>query len=173
MRRFFKRFHAPQQGAVLVEYAILVPFLLFITFGIIQLSLLFIADAVMDYAAFSAARAQLVQGVNTHGDTDRDVSPLKAAQMVCSLISFGSGNVDRIHIPGWGPLPGSDYSQVNTTIQIDAPDNAPEFTVTVNFIYELLFPQLAMLLSANVIDFGMNEHGQLILSSKCTMARSF
>jgi hypothetical protein len=164
-----------QRGVVMVEFAILIPFLLFITFGLLQLSLLFVADAVMEYAAFSAARAELVRGINTYGDPQRDVDPQKAAQMVCSLISFGAEDPNqRMVIPGWGGLPGSHYSQNHTQVQVD--HSIPqEFKVTVTFDYELLFPNLALpFLSLNMIDFGeMTSNGQLILKKSCVMARSF
>jgi hypothetical protein len=95
---------------------------------------------------------------------------------VCSLISFGqAAGVEPIHIPGWGNLPGSSYAQVNTTVEEPVDGDGNEFSITVKFNYELLFPQLALpFLSLGVMDFGpMNDNHQLELSKTCSMTRAF
>ncbi|MBF0198564.1 MAG: pilus assembly protein [Planctomycetes bacterium] len=169
-----------QEGAVLVEYALLIPFVMFITFSIIQLGMLFIADSIMEYAAFSAARAELVKGINTHGVDNMDVDRDRAAEMVCSLISFGNSSTERIHIPGWGPLKGSGYAQENTKVKIVGPDedgelDENEFIATVTFNYELLFPEIVLpMLGISRIEYGeLDENGNLVLTKSCKMARSF
>lgn len=166
-----------ENGSVMLEYALLIPFLLFMTFSIIQLSLLYVADSVMEYAAFSAARAHLVEGINSHPeDTWISAEPhQKAAEMICSLISFGEDPVaDRIDIPGWGKLYGSAYSKFPTTIaKIEDSLVNNSFTATVDFEYTMLFPQLAVpFLFSDNLQAGTKE-GTIMLTKSYTMNRSF
>jgi Flp pilus assembly protein TadG len=161
-------------GAVALEYALLIPFMLFITFGIIQLALLYIANSVMDYAAFSAARAALVTDINTRGDADQNTDPEKAAKMITSLISFGEDPAnERIHIPGWGKLKGSAYSQKNTEVVLE--EDGRSMKATVNFKYHLVFPQISLpFLRLGAMDFSNSDDGkEIILSKSHSLYRSF
>ncbi len=96
-------------GQALAEWAVLLPLVLLLTLGIIQFSLVIIGKAVVNHAAFSAARAQLV------GE-----DPLLAAQIVCSPVAGtkAMNPGDPIKIPGWGDLPRSQFSVPKTTVKV-------------------------------------------------------
>jgi len=158
----------------MVEYALMIPFLLFLTFGILQMAMVFVADAVMEYAAYSAARAELVRDINHHGDDNLNTDPQTAASLVCSLISFGqSGGGAPVHLSGWGTLPGSAYAFDNTQVNIVDVDDFT-FDAVVTFNYELLFPELSLpFLSITPIDYSERNGNQILLEKTCTMTRNF
>lgn len=94
-----------EDGQTLVEFAIAFPIQLFVTMGIIQLSMIFMAKQVVNYAAFAAARAELVK----QEDTDAGM----AAAIVCTAIAGPTTKADNrvtreeyplIQLPGWGLL---------------------------------------------------------------------
>jgi Flp pilus assembly protein TadG len=164
-----------ESGVVMVEYALMIPFLLFLTFGILQLAMIFVADAVMEYAAYSAARAELVSNINNHGEEELNTDPQTAASLVCSLISFGQATGEpSLHLPGFGTLPGSGYAFENTSVVINDVDDFT-FEAVVSFNYELLFPELALpFLSISPVEYdNRNEDGRLVLEKTCTMTRNF
>ena len=149
------------------------PFLLFVAFAILQLSMLFVADSVMQYAAFAAARSEMVRGVNTHGSSELEVDPQKAAAMVTSLISYGEGSAPVIEVPGFGQLRRSDYSQEHTDVEIeDLGDGS--FEAVVSFKYSFLFPVMSLnWLGLQAVDFGDLQDGKLHLEKRHRMVRSF
>jgi len=61
MRCPFQQLHRRQEGQTLVEFAIAFPIQILITLGIMQLAMIFVAKQVVNYAAFIAARAELVK----------------------------------------------------------------------------------------------------------------
>jgi hypothetical protein len=148
------------------------PLLLFVAFAILQLSMLFVADSVMQYAAFAAARSEMVRGVNTHESSGLEVDPQRAAAMVTSLISYGEATTSAIEIPGFGQLNKSDYSQENTDVEIeDLGDGA--FEAIVRFKYKFLFPVMSLnWLGLQAVDFGELEDGKLLLEKRHRMVRS-
>ena len=96
----------------MVEFAIAFPIQLFIILGIMQLSMIFVAKQVINYAAFSAARAELVKQDDTENE-DRDRNAYKAASIICTGISgpTAKGEIPvtldvypLIQLPGWGLL---------------------------------------------------------------------
>ena len=170
----------------MLEFAIIVPFMLFLTFGIIQLALLFVAHSLMEYAAFCAARAELVREINPHGAEYDTVDPQVAAEMVCSLISFDTQTGDGHVIPGWhngGYLRGSRYAthengvgEKNTKVTI-VDLSETEFNAQVDFKYQLYFPELALPF-LGIYDYGIElekdaSKSYIVLSSNCSMVRSF
>lgn len=163
-----------ESGVIMVEYALMIPFLLFLTFGILQMAMVFVADAVMEYAAFSAARAEMVKDVNNHGDSDLNSDPQTAASLVCSLISFGrASSAAPVRIPGWGRLPGSDYAFENTEVNIVDIDDYT-FEAVVSFEYELLFPELSLpFLSITPVEYSNRTGDRILLEKSCTMTRPF
>ena len=74
------RLHGASRGAALTEFIIIFPVLLMLIVGSIQLSLMFMANAVVDYAAFQASRRAVVT-IPEDGDSEE-------AGCVCP--SFGS-----------------------------------------------------------------------------------
>lgn len=122
----------------MVEFAIVMPLVLFITLGVLQLCLLFSARAVLHYASYAAARSELV------GE-----DPLFSATLICSAIAgptvLGGGYAD-INIPGWGILPRSRASASKTRVNVTEPlsPEAERVSVEVEHDVELLFPEIVM-----------------------------
>ncbi len=128
-------FRRDNRGSVVVEFAVIMPFILFFTMGFIQLAHLFVARMVVDYASYCAARSELV------GE-----DPLLAARIVCSTISgprtYTASPGDVISLPGWGKLPHSASTSVNTSVvRITAlADDQDHVSVQVIHYCEMLFP---------------------------------
>ncbi len=104
--------HRQQDGQTLVEFAVAFPIQLLIMLGVIQLSLIFVAKEVVNYAAFSAARAELVKDDDVNNDA-RDLNAYKAAAIICTAIAGPTAKADipvtrdeypLIRLPGWGLL---------------------------------------------------------------------
>ena len=128
-----------EAGQAIAEFAIVFPVLLMLVLGIIQFSLAFVARGVVEYAAYAAARAELV------GE-----DPERAAEFVCSAIAGPSvtpGTGDPITVPGWGVLPRSESASVKTSVVVlDGIDNGSgEVTVEVRHRYELTVPFVSLL----------------------------
>lgn len=123
-----------EKGQALVEFAIAFPLQLLATLLILQVSFLYVAGHTVSYAAFAAARAELVGG-----------SAENAAVAICTPIAgitdLGGGE-SLITYPGWGDLDRSDISRARTTVDIVMPLSADmdyvEVDVTCNV--ELIFP---------------------------------
>lgn len=108
--RFWDDRDAGGRGQAAVEFAIAFPLQLFITFGLFQLALIGIATLLVNYAAYTAARAAIV------GE-----DPARAAVLVLAPLGGttrpeqGAGQavdgeepfLDGLRIPGWGTLWGS------------------------------------------------------------------
>ena len=78
-RRHRRRGPTHQEGATMVEFAIVCPFALLLVLGIIQMGLMFTAKEVVNEAAFLAARAGAVQ----HAQVDK-----MTAVMTKALVPF-------------------------------------------------------------------------------------
>jgi Flp pilus assembly protein TadG len=128
-----------ESGVAVAEFAIAFPFLLMLVLGICQISLMFVARSVVEYAAFCSARAELV------GE-----DPERAAEFVCSGIAgmtYEEGTGDPIDVPGWGVLPRSEASAVKTSVDVIDPidDGNGTVTVEVTHLYELTIPVASMM----------------------------
>jgi len=131
--------HESEKGQAIAEFAIVFPVLLLVVLGIIQISLMFVARAVVEYSAFAAARAELV-GEN----------PERAAAMICSAISgpsYAQGTGRPITVPGWGVLPRSESASLKTTVKVLDPidDGNGQVVVEVTHLYELAIPVASLL----------------------------
>ena len=123
-----------QDGQAVVEFAMIFPVQLLVTLIILQLAFLYVASQVVSYAAFAAARAELV------GESAED-----AADAICTPVA-GIRDLSAmgppIQYPGWGNLDRSDISRERTSVEILTPLSADaqfvEVTVTCNV--ELIFP---------------------------------
>ena len=163
--------HGRTGGQVIVEYAIVFPVILLVTFLIIQLAQLFVAKQVVSYAAFCAARAAIV-------GEDYDA----AAVLVCSPIAgpTGVGAGTTFTLPGWGPVRGSAASAAKTHVMAigGIQTNVPAATVEVTHDFELRMP------IANVVAYKLGdvflESGDLDyaygaphirIRSRCTLSR--
>jgi len=131
--------HESEKGQAIAEFAIVFPVLLLVVLGIIQISLMFVARAVVEYSAFAAARAELV------GE-----SPEQAATMICSAIagpSYARGTGQTVTVPGWGALPRSESASLKTTVDVADPmdDQNGQVVVEVTHLYELSMPVASLL----------------------------
>jgi len=131
--------HHSESGQAIAEFAIVFPILLLLVLGIIQFSLMFVARGVVEYAAYAAARAELV-----------NEDPERAAVFVCSAIagpSVAPGDGEAVTVPGWGELPRSKSSSLKTTVTVVDPigDGNGEVTVEVTHKYELVVPVVSLL----------------------------
>ena len=123
-----------EKGQAVVEFAVVFPFQLLITLLVLQITFLYVAGHVVDYAAFAAARAQLV------GEAAED-----AAEAICTPIA-GITNLntdaDPIYYPGWGDLDRSEISRERTSIDMVTAltDDQNFIEVGVNCDVELIFP---------------------------------
>lgn len=131
---------ARESGQAVAEFALAFPLLLLIVLGVIQISLMFVARAVVEYAAFAAARAEIV------GE-----DPQRAAEMVCSCIagpSYTQGTGKTFSVPGWGVLPRSESSSIKTSVKVIDPvgDGNGQVTVEVTHRYELVVPVVGLIL---------------------------
>ncbi|MDI6780990.1 MAG: TadE/TadG family type IV pilus assembly protein, partial [bacterium] len=100
----------------LVETVLIFPLLLLLIMGIIQMALMCNAKAVVNYAAFCAARAGAVEG-------DRDENIDRAAQIACSPISesmFNAGNNPLLQILARFPISMMKTEIVEQNIQHDS-----------------------------------------------------
>jgi len=128
-----------ESGQAIAEFAIVFPILILLVLGIIQFSLMYVARGVVEYAAYAAARAELV-----------NEDPQRAAAFVCSSIagpSYDAASGEAITVPGWGELPRSKSSSSKTSVDVlDAAGNGSgEVTVEVTHLYELVIPVVSML----------------------------
>lgn len=77
------RFHKEEEGAVMVEFAIVAPLFIFMITGTIQLMGIAHADAVLQYANYMALRAGVVhyENINKRWDPDRNSSSSAATRL--------------------------------------------------------------------------------------------
>jgi len=128
-----------ESGQAIAEFALVFPLLLMLVLGIVQISLMYVARSVVEYAAHAAARAELV------GE-----DPEQAARFVCSAIagpSYTAGTGQPITVPGWGVLPRSESSSVKTLVDVLDPvgDGNGRITVEVTHRYELVVPVASLI----------------------------
>lgn len=138
-RKTDRRLIHNEGGQAIAEFALTLPLLLLLILAIIQISLMFVAQNVVDYAAFAAARAELV-GEN----------PQQAAEFVCSAISgpaITAGVGHEITVPGWGVLPKSRSASQKTFVNVTEPlsDESGQITVTVTHYYQLIVPVASLI----------------------------
>lgn len=102
-----RRLTDPEGGQAVVEFIIVFPLWLLMTLGIMQMGLMYGARQVVHYAAFCAARAELVKG-----DTDEDEpDPSKAATIACIPV-MGRTFYGGITMPSFK----GKYSDMNSTL---------------------------------------------------------
>ena len=108
-----------QKGAAAVEFAIVLPLLLLLVFGMIEFGLLFYNKQVITNASREGAR----DGIT--GQSEAEVKQIVLDYCSERLINLDGENeliVDNISVPG--------------------PDADNDFSVTVNFDYDFMFAQI-------------------------------
>jgi Flp pilus assembly protein TadG len=129
---------ARQEGASAIEFAIVLPLLLILVFGIIEFSILLYDKAMITNASREGARLGIVYryadgGPNHPGDGE--ISAAVAQYIQNHLISFGSGD------------------SANTTISRTGDSPGDSLTVTVNYQYSfLVFSSLLSLVGGSMSD---------------------
>lgn len=132
-------------GAVLAELALVFPLQLLVTMGIVQMGLLCVGHRIVQYAAFSAARAALVAEPN-----EQMSDATRAAQIVCATIAGRSSRgspSDRAEIPGWGkealnrfPFSVEKTRLKSLTVSPTTSSKAGEVTAEIEHDFELVVP---------------------------------
>lgn len=122
-------------GSAMVEFALSFPLQLLITFGILQMVLLMVSGLVVNYAAFKACRAALV-----------DENPKEAARVVLAPLAGRpvGGDGANVQIENWGPLRGSGTAYDKLDVEVES--GYGTVTTRVTFEQELLFPFIDALL---------------------------
>jgi len=127
-----------QKGAAVVEFAIVVPLLLVICFGIIEFSILLYDKAMLTNASREGARAGIVYlpgraSTATTAEKNAEQAAIytivkKTAEDYCKthLISFGSSSTVNIPTPTYSDPDANGY------------DSGDSLTVTVNYKFEFL-----------------------------------
>ena len=151
-----------EEGQAMVEFAIVMPMVLFITMGIAELAVIYTARAALDGAAHAAARAELV------GE-----DPLNAATLVLSAVSGPTvldGPNEPIIIPGWGELPRSRAAHSRTRIHVITPlsPDGDRVSVEVGHDHELLFPEISVPFFSGTVFKGFSANGASFLTLKDT-----
>ena len=125
-----------QEGASAVEFALILPLLLILVFGIIEFSILFYDKAMITNASREGARVGIVYQYQDGGPNHPDDTEIAAAivQYVQNhLISFGAGSV------------------VSTTITRNGDSSGDPLRVTVNYQYNfLVFDSLLSLVGGSL-----------------------
>lgn len=127
-----------ESGSAVVEFALAFPLQLAITFGILQMVLLMVSGLVVNYAAFKACRAAVV-----------DENPKEAARIVLAPLAgrpVPGGEGADVRIENWGPLRGSGTAYDKVDVQVEGDPGAGTVTAHVTFEQELVFPFIDALL---------------------------
>lgn len=135
-----------QQGVSAVEFALVLPFLLVLLFGIIEFGIFLFDKAVITNASREGARTGIVH-VHESQVSDPEIKAVVKNYAETYLINLGS--------PGVGP-------DLDNNIDIDR--TGGDLTVTVNFTYDfLVFPDLTDLLGDNFFDGSIDLVGRTIM----------
>jgi hypothetical protein len=111
----------PERGAVIVEFALLLPLLLFLLMGMTEFGLLFYNKQVLTNASREGARAGIAHL------TENDIKDIVVNYSLARLITFGAG-------------PNVDPDDVTVDGEMGA--YPEELTVTVSYGYTFLVPEL-------------------------------
>jgi len=91
----------PQQGAAAVEFALILPVLLLVVFGIIELSLALYDKAVITHASREAARAGIV--LSSPKMTDAQISAVALNYTQGALIQLGASQTPTVTVAQSSP----------------------------------------------------------------------
>ncbi len=149
LRNFFTE--TESDGQALAEFAVVFPFQLFITFGLIQIMLLMASSLVVNFATYRCARAALVNYNSsqkvTVGSTSYSLEEYikPVAQITLSPLAFhgiAGESSENIYIPGWGYLRGSGVAAAKISLTFDSDEiGTQELIITrLTFKQELLIP---------------------------------
>ncbi|ACC74922.1 TadE/TadG family type IV pilus assembly protein [Paraburkholderia phymatum] len=89
--------HTSQRGAAAVEFAIVLPLLLLILFGIVELGIGLYDKAMITNASREGARAGVL--LRTPKPTTQDITNVVLAYCQNYLVTFGSSNTPTVSVP--------------------------------------------------------------------------
>ena len=134
-----------QKGAAAVEFAIILPLLLVLLFGIVEFSILFYNKAMITNASREGARAGIVFAETRLNESD--ICQVVTDYCQNYLINFDSSQIlDMDNPPPQHTDSGIGDSDVDDAISNGLIDSGESLTVTVQYTYDfLVFPNLAQL----------------------------
>lgn len=109
-----RRWQRAQRGAAAVEFAVVLPLLLFVMFGIVEMAVLFYDKAVITNASREGARAGVV--LKSPKPTQSDVQTVVTNYTSSYLLTFGTQNTPSVATSGTGGNFGQPLS-VTVTYQ--------------------------------------------------------
>lgn len=122
-----------QEGASAVEFAIVLPLLVVLTFGIIEFSILFYDKAIITNASREGARAGIVFNGDYPGVSEADIKNVVDNYLGSHLITFGT------------PTPAT------TTLDTQCTDTGVPITITVTYPYNfLVLPNIVTSLAGTI-----------------------
>lgn len=87
-------------GVVMLETVLVFPIQLLLMMTLIQFVHLFVADHVVQYASFQAARVYALNARGEHNAVDARMDAYRAAWLICSTIDNPGGHANKIRVPG-------------------------------------------------------------------------
>ncbi len=141
-----------EKGSVLAEFIIVMPILVFMIFGTIQISMVWMARLMTRYAAYSAARTAIVYHPDDY--SKQQSGPVhRAACIVLAWTGMSNGSAANIAVPGWGNIPGSIDIAKQVSVEVEevksenGQNKLPAVKAIVTFHYPLVVPYAGSLIA--------------------------
>ena len=136
-----------------MEAVVCLPVVLVMILGCMQIAHIWFARQIVQYAAYSAARALLVVPNDEHEKAVKpDGAAFEAAANVCAWVALSQKQGSKeFEIPGWGGIPGSGGMDEKLELKLDTPEGEWYPVVTVKFDFPLVMP-----IAGHIIGRGMN-----------------
>ena len=147
------------RGSMLMETVIVMPLLLALVFGALQIAHIHAARQIAAYAAFSAARATLTE---TEGG-EKDKAQKAAQRVLCWLAARPDGRHDGAVMPD--PEAGWVKKRI---LKLEVTRRGWEREVELQFAFPLVIPLAGQIVarSFNPVDFSRQEAGAHISEQK-------
>lgn len=129
-----------QKGSILAEFVIVMPILVFLIFGLVQFSMIWMARLMTHYAAYCAARTAIVYHPDDYINMKNYGPVHRAACIVLAWTGMSSGSSSHYQIHGWGNIPGSSDIENQVSVEVTTEKDLPAVKATVRFLYPLLVP---------------------------------
>ena len=142
-----------EKGSVLAEFIIVMPILVFMIFGTIQISMVWMARLMTRYAAYRAARTAIVYNPLDYKDKSNSGPVHRAACIVLAWTGMSNGSATNIAVPGWGNIPGSIDIAQQVSVEVEevksenGQNKLPAVKAIVTFHYPLVVPYAGSLIA--------------------------
>jgi len=149
-----------KKGAAAIEFALILPLLLLLTFGIIEFSLILYDKAMITNACREGARQGIVYRTNSAGD----YSPLSAAEIeaVVNNYLYSGGSLRLISL-------GADNTPSITIISGAASTGEPLLSVRVAYTYNfLVLPNFSAFFPGTTLDGTVNLISESVMRMEPT-----